>query len=232
MINTSEEIPDNVFKITTRKWVQVYDYSNKDYRVNKEIRFKTSMLRADLCDYSDAYIVVNGNITVTVNRGDLDNIQTYDKRIAFKNNAPFISCITKINGDFIENAEYLDVVMPMYNLIEYVKNYRKTSGSLFSYYRDQPNSSKHNDGINYSIKNSPSFDYKSSILPRVPNYNANPLETDELDLEVKVEIVGPLKHLGNFWRSLDMPLINCEITLLLSWYKECVLVFYLLYKRR
>ena len=89
------------------------------------MRFKISMLRSDFFDYSDAYIVVKGNITVT----NLDN-DAYDKKLAFKNNAPFTRCISKINNTLIENAEDLNVVMPMYNLIEYSKNYRKTTGSL------------------------------------------------------------------------------------------------------
>ena len=97
------------------------------------------MLRSDLCDYADAYILVNGTITVTAN-GDNNNANSIrDKRnrsLILKNNAPFVSCITKINGELIEDAEDLDIVMPMYNLLEYSKNYRKTIGSLYNYYRD------------------------------------------------------------------------------------------------
>ena len=92
------------------------------------------MLRSDLCDYSDAYILVKGKITVTKGRNNDDNNNAYDKKLSLKNNAPFISCISKINGELIENAEYLDIVMPMYNLLEHGKNYRKTTGSLFNYY--------------------------------------------------------------------------------------------------
>ena len=92
----------------------------KNYSPNKEIRIKTSMLRSDSCDFSDAYIVVKGTVTVNNPDGAKRN-----KAVAFKNNAPFINCISKINGVKIDNAEDLDVVMPMYNLIEYSKNYRK-----------------------------------------------------------------------------------------------------------
>ena len=91
------------------------------------------MLRSALCDYSDAYIVVEGDIIVT----EPDNSKR-NKAVAFKNNAPFISCISKINGVKIDNAEDLDVVMPMYNSLEYSTNYRKTTGSLWNYYRDEP----------------------------------------------------------------------------------------------
>ena len=95
------------------------------------------MLRSDLCDYSDAYIVVKGIISV---RGTNAN-NRINKKLTFKNNAPFRSCISKINNTFIDNAEDLDIVMPMYNLLEYSDNYSKTSGSLWSYFRDEINDS-------------------------------------------------------------------------------------------
>ena len=164
------------------------------------------MLRSDLCDYSDAYILVKGKINVTKGRNNDDNNDAYDKKLVLKNNAPFISCISKINGKLIENAEDLDIVMPMYNLLEYSKNYRKTTGSLFKYYRDEPNSGTEGNGANtiiYSIKDSKSFDYKTSITGELEGNN----------VEKDVEIPIPLKYLGNFWRNIDMPLINCEISL-------------------
>ena len=172
------------------------------------------MLRSDLCDYSDAYVWVKGKLTVT----DTRNNANFDRRLTLKNNAPFISCISKINGELVENAEDLDITIPMYNLLEYSKNYEKTSGSLFNYYRDEPNEAEiayENGAINISIRNSKSFDYKAKIAGSLA---AGELEKDD------VEIAIPLKYLGNFWGSLDIPLINCEITLVLSWYKECVLV--------
>ena len=107
-------------RYVTKKWIEVYDQSEKHYNVNKEIRIKTPMLRSDLCDFSDAYIVVKGVITVTS-----PNNAKRNKSVTFKNNAPFINCITKINGIKIDNAEDLDVVKPMYNLLEYSKNYKK-----------------------------------------------------------------------------------------------------------
>ena len=88
------------------------------------------MLRSDLCNFSDAYIIAKESINVT----DPDN-NGYDKKLAFKNNVPFISCISKINDTLICNAEDLDIVMPMYHLLEYSKNYLKTTGSLLNYYR-------------------------------------------------------------------------------------------------
>ena len=157
---------------------------------------------------------VKGKITVT----DPNNNANFDRRLALKNNALFISCIPKINSELVENAEDLGIVIPMYNLLEYSKNYEKTSGSLFNYYRYEPKEHTIGDGdnaINISIRNSESFDYKTKI---VGGLAAGELEKDD------VEIAIPLNYLGNFWRSLDIPLINGETTLILSWYKECVLV--------
>ena len=113
----------NLPRFITKKWVEMYDQLEKNYSPNKEIRIKTSMLRSDLCDYSDAYIVVKGDIIL---EGDND-ANKQSKNLAFKNNAPFINYISKINGLKIDNAEDLDVVMPMYNLLEYSKNYRKAT---------------------------------------------------------------------------------------------------------
>ena len=172
------------------------------------------MLRSDLCDYSNAYVWVKGTITVT----DPNNNANFDRRLTLKNNAPYISCISKINGELVENAEDLDIVIPMYNLLEYSKNYEKTSGYLFNYYRDEPKEHTIGDGnnaVNISIRNSESFEYKTKIV--------GSLAAGELEKE-DVEIAIPLKYLGNFLRSLDIPLINCEITLVLSWYEKCVLV--------
>ena len=203
---------DEVPRFITKNWVEVHDQSGSAddrYKPNKQIRFKTSMLRSDLCDFSDAYIVVKGTITVT----NPDN-NVYDKKLAFKNNAPFVSCISEINNTLIDNAEDLDVVMPMYNLLDYSKSYSKTTGSLWNYYRDEPNSGLGgaDNNINYSIKDSKSFGYKTSVTGKLEGNNTE-----------KVEIVVPLKHLSSFWRRLDMPSINCEINLILTRTENCVL---------
>ena len=176
-------------RFVTKKWIEVYDQSEGNYNVNKEIRIKTSMLRYDLCDYSDAYIVVKGTITVDKKTFTADDFEAPnntaanatatnnannnafgEKKLVFKNNAPFINCISKINGVKIDNAEDLDVVMPMYNLLEYSKNYRKTTGSLWNYYRDE-SSSGINGGINYPIMGLKSFDYKANFIEDVVIHN-------------------------------------------------------------
>ena len=100
-------------RFVTKKWIEVYDQSEKNYNIKKEIRIKTPMLRSDLYDFSDAYIVVKGTITAT----EPDNAKR-NKSVALKNNVPFINNILKINGIQIDDAEDLDVVMPMYNLLE------------------------------------------------------------------------------------------------------------------
>ena len=112
------------------------------------------------------------------------------KKLVFKNNAPFINCISKINGIKIDNAEDLDVVMPMYNLLEYSKNYRKATGSSWNYYRDEPNSSVGASNITHSILNSESFDYKA-------NFMENSVTNNNLTKN-NVKVVIPLKYLNNF----------------------------------
>ena len=117
-----------------------------------------------------------------------------NKKLTFKNNAPFQSCISKINNTFIDNAEDLDIVMPMYNLLEYSDNYSMTSGSLWNYYRDEINDdANENNAARNKINNnktitSKSFEYKTKLLGRTSNNN------NILDAEV----LFPLKHLSNF----------------------------------
>ena len=185
IVNFLDTISDNkdLPKFVTKKWIEVYDQSQGNYDVNKEIRIKTSMLRPDLRDFSDAYIVVTGNIIVTKETFTTDDIEAPnntlanitatnntnnnafgEKKLVFKNNAPFINCVSKINGVNIDNAEDLDVVMPVYHLLEYSKNYKKTTGSLWSYDRDEPNSNTDDNEIMHSILNSESFDYKANFM--------------------------------------------------------------------
>ena len=137
--------------------------------------------------------------------------------MVFKSNASLINCISKINSVKIDNAEDLDAVMPVYNLLEYCKNYRKTTGSLWSYYRDEPSSTIGANNITHSILNSKSFDYKASFME-------NGVTHDNLTKNDVIFVV-PLKHLSNFWRHLDIPLINCDVELILNWFKNCVVIY-------
>ena len=190
------------------------------------------MLRSDLWDYSDAYILVNGTITVAGN-------QPRDKQnrpLILKNNAPFVSCITRINNELIEDADDLDIVMPIYNLLEYSKNFRKTIGSLYNYYRDELNVDANlNNFANNNVVSSNSFQYKNKIIGNTYNVNstivpaaggarvANPNYDANNSGKKNVELAIPLKYLGNFWRALDIPLISCEVCLELKWNKNCVI---------
>ena len=159
------------------------------------------MLKSSLCDYSDAYIHVKGKITI-IAAGDNEAARRADERnkgVVFKNCAPFTICISEINNTQIDNCNNIDIIIPMYNLIEYSDNYAKTSGSLWRYYRDEP--------TNNNLANSKSFKSKIKITGRTP---AGCNEKD-------VEKMFSLKCLSNFWRTLEMPLINCEISLILTW---------------
>ena len=141
IINLLNNTPYQPTKFRTENWVQINDDSRGTYNTNIQIKFKTSMLRSIFCDYSDAYILVSGTITVTGAGAD-DAAKRSDERnkgVMFKNCAPFTDCIREINNTQIDNAKYTGVLMSMYNLIEYSDNYLKTSGSLWQYYRDDPN---------------------------------------------------------------------------------------------
>ena len=173
-------------RFVTKEWIEVYDQSEVNCNVNKEIRIKTSILRSDLCDFNDAYIVAKGVITVTN-----PNNAKRNKAVAFKNIGPFANCISKINGVKIDNVEDLDVVMLMYNLLEYSKNYRKTTGRLWSYYTDESSAPL--------SSNSESFKHKTNITGNTYNvgagekgYAANKVVKNE------TEIIVPLKR-----KSLD-----------------------------
>ena len=221
--NESEKLS----KFITRKYIKVSRLSNT-YNENKSIRFKTPMLRSNLCDYSDAYILAKGTITVTAPEvnNNADNIR--DKRnrpLILKNNAPFVSCITRINGKLIEDTDDLDIVMSMYNLLEYSKNYRKTVGSLYNYYRDELSDDVDDNNFdNIKVVNSNTFNYKNKIIGNTYNVNAG---ADGYDVNKngtqEVELTIPLKYLGNFWRALNIPLISCEVSLELKWNKNCVI---------
>ena len=166
----------------------------KKHNVNKEIRNKTPMLRSDICYFSDAYIVMKGVVTVT----EPENVK-WNKSFAFKNNAPFINSISKINGVQIDNAEDLDVVMSMYNLLECSKNFRKTTGSLWNYYRDEPN--------NPLFPNSECFKYKTSITgntSKLVNYaNYDAAKNYRNETEIVVPLKNFLQFVENFKYTID-----------------------------
>ena len=211
-------------KFVTREYVKVKSLSNNE---NKSIRFKTPMLRSNICDFSDAYILVKVTITVTAPgvNNNADNIR--DKRnrpLILKNNVPFVSCITRINGELIEDADDLDIVMPIYNLLEYSKNYRKTIGSLYNYYRDELTNDDNDNFANINVVNSEAFKYKNKITGNTYNVDAGAQGNDvNKNGTQEAALTIPLKYLGNFWRALNIPLISCEVSLELKWDKNCII---------
>ena len=124
-------------KFKTRNWVEINDDTRGAYSPNKQIEFKTTMLRFCLCDYSDAYLLVKENISVNNTAAATTN--NTNKKVIFNNCAPFTNCISKITNTQIDNAKYIDIVITMYKLIEYSDNYSKTSGSLSQYCKKNTN---------------------------------------------------------------------------------------------
>ena len=181
-----ENTPNQPTKFRTKNWVEMNDDSRRTYN-------------SSLCDYSDAYILVSGNTTITWvwNNHAARWLDERNKGVIFKNCALFTDCISEINNTLIDNAKYIDVVMPIYNLIEFSDNYSKTSRCLWQFYRDYPND---------NITESELFKYKIKITGKTSaDGNTN-----------DVKIVVPLKYLSNFWRTLEMLLINCGISLVLT----------------
>ena len=154
-------------------------------------------IKSSLCDYSDACILVTGDITAVANN---------NTDVAFKNYAPFSTCKTEIDDVFVDKANHLYIAMSMYNLITYSGNYSDTSGSLWQFKRDKVP----DNNVDLTIDNSQSFKYKAALLGKTANAvnNTNSSVKD-------AKIVVPLKYLRNFWRSLEMPLIN--------WIEGCIL---------
>ena len=188
-------------KFATKKWYIIESESNGNCSQNDEIKFLTGSIESSLCDYSNAYVLVTGNITATPNNAAM--------QVAFKNCAPFEKCRTEINETFIDETDFINIAMPMYNLIEYSDNYSDTSGSLWQFKRDEitNNADVTNDD------NASSFKYKASIIG----------DTRDNGTKNEVKIAVPLKYLSNFWRSLEMRLINCKVELSLKWYERCLL---------
>ena len=214
--NLIDDTSNQPSKFRTRNWVEINDESKGAYNVNSQIKFKTTMLKSSLCDYSDAYILVKGTISAN-NTADADaNANNTNKKLIFKNCAPFTNCISEINNTQIDNAKDIDIVMPMYSLIEYSDNScDKTTGSLWQYDKDIPARNNNNNAIIIFVENNltDSFNFKVKFTSQTRNNGKK-----------DVEIMVPLKYLSNFWRTLEMPLIKCEVNLILTWSSTCVLV--------
>ena len=168
--NLLDDVSNQPSKFKTKNWVEINDESRGTYNVNSQIKFKTTMLKSSLFDYSDAYILVKGTIKITGAGDDAAARQAHerDKGVAFKNCAPFINCISEINNTHIDNCKDIDIIMLLYNLLEYSDNYAETSGSLWQYYRDEPND---------TLADSKSFKSKIKIPGKTPN-NGNEKDVD------------------------------------------------------
>ena len=182
-------------RFATNKWYIIDSESNDNYSQNDEIKFLIRSIESNLCDYSDAYISVTGNISATPN-----NAAT---QVVFKSWAPFEKCRTEINETFVDEATHINITMPMYNLIEYSDNYSDTSGTLWQFARDETinNADVTNDNNPFSFK------CKANLFDNTGNNGR----------KNGVKIAVPLKYLNNFWRSLEMPFINCKVELSSKW---------------
>ena len=204
--NLIDDTSNQPSKFRTRNWVEINDESRGAYNVNSQIKFKTTMLKSSLCDYSDAYILVKGTITVNNTAAQGAAANNTDKKVISKNCAPFTNCISEINNMQIDNAKDIDIVMPMYNLIEYSDNYAKTTGSLWQYCKDIPARNNDDEIVAFAVNNvTDSFNFKAKITAQTEDNGTK-----------DVEIMVPLKYLSNFWRTLEMPFINCEVNLILT----------------
>ena len=213
IINLLNKSDTNSRHFATKKWYIINDENSTNYGVNKDtgannpdtIKYDTRVLKPNLCDYADAYILVDGTITA--------GGANANTRLVLKNCAPFTKCNLEINDEHVGTVENLDIVMPMCNLIEYSDNYQDSSATLYQYKRDEPPEA--NAIANLTVYTSSTFKYKINLL-------GNPA-IDGGIAKRNVKIVVPLKYLSNFFRSLEMPLINCKIKLNLTCKKECVL---------
>ena len=216
-INLLDKIDTDSKHFATKKWYIINDENNTNYGVSKDtgadnpdtIKYDTRVLKPNLCDYAEADIFGDGTIRAT----NASNVT----RLALKNCASFTKCNLEINDEHVDTVENLDIVMPMYNLIEYSDNYQDSSATLYQDKRDVP---PEDDAIaDLTADNSDSFKYKIKLLGNVTEVAGNAAGVRRLN----VKIVVPLKYLSNFFRSFEMSLINCKIKLNLTWKKECVL---------
>ena len=221
IINLLDKVDNESKHFATKKGYIINDENNTNYGVDENtgannpdtIKYDTRVLKPNLCDYAEAYILVDGTIRADADAPPLpapSNIA--NARLTLKNCAPFTKCHLEIKDEHVDTVENLDITMPMHNLIEYSDNYQDSSTTLYQYKRDAPPDDIAN---NLTQNNSTSFDYKIKLL-------GNP----EVAINIarrNVKIVVPLKYLSNFFRSLEMPLINCKIKLNLTWKKECIL---------
>ena len=208
--NLTDDASYQLSKFTTKNWVEINDESRGKYNVSSQIKFKTTMLKSNLCDCSDEYIIFRGTITVNNTAGAGADANNTNKKVIFKNCAPFTNCISEINNTQVVNAKDIDIAMPMHNLIKCSDNYAKTSGSLWQYCLNIPALDNNNAIVDFTENN-------LTDLLKITGQTKDGGTKD-------VQIMVPIKYLSNFWRTLEMPLINCEVNIILTWSSTCVIV--------
>ena len=175
--NLIDDTSNQSSKFRTRNWVEINGESRGAYNVNSQIKLKTTMLKSSLCDYSDAYILVKRTISVNNTVAADAAANNTNKKVIFKNCAPFTNCISEINNMQIDNAKDIDIVMPMYNLIEYSDNYAKTSECLWQYCKDIPARDANNIIEEFTGGNTTdSFNFKVKTIGQTGNNGTKDVE--------------------------------------------------------
>ena len=215
IINLLDNAPNQPSKFRTKNWVELNDESRVTYPIDSHIKFKTIMLKSSLCNYGHPFLLVKGRTTVN-NTGTAAAPTNSNKKVIFKNCTQFTDCIFEIKNTQVDNAKQIDIVMPMHNLIEYSNNYSKTSGCLWQNYKDIPAVDDSCGIVGFNGANATySFNFKTKITGQTDN-------NGEIN---NVEIMVPLKYLGNFWRTLEILLNNCEVNLILTWSANCTIIY-------
>ena len=215
IINLLDNAPNQPSKFRTKNWVELNDESRVTYPIDSHIKFKTIMLKSSLCNYGHPFLLVKGRTTVN-NTGTAAAPTNSNKKVIFKNCTQFTDCIFEIKNTQVDNAKQIDIVMPMHNLIEYSNNYSKTSGCLWQNYKDIPAVDDGCGIVGFNGANATySFNFKTKITGQTDN-------NGEIN---NVEIMVPLKYLGNFWRTLEILLNNCEVNLILTWSANCTIIY-------
>ena len=168
--NLSDNASNKPSKFRARNCVEINDDIRGAYSLNTQTTFKTAMPRSILCDYSDAYILAKGNTLVNNTAAEGATATNIDKKVISENCAPFTYCISKINNTQIDNAKYIDIVMPMYNLMEYNDYYSNTSRNLWQYCKEIPAVNDARNIVDFKGTNATdSFNFKTRIAGQTNN---------------------------------------------------------------
>ena len=218
--NLLDHEEENDLKYQTKKWYIINDQNNGQYPEgdinDNTIKIDTEVAKTFLCDYADAYILVTGDITVV---GGAANTN-----VAFKNCHPFVKSDIHLNDVHVENSNKLDVIMNMYNLIEYSDNYEDSTASLYQFKRQEPFA----NSVNLTVDDSSSLKYKLGVLETATNTTINDAGSRVLNANENnpvwknAKIIVLLKYISSFFRSLELPLTNAKLFIKLNYTKNSV----------